>query len=387
MMVCRAGAGAVLGLFFFFIACIASRFSDGSNIQQVTEAESEAAGVLYGGRHSLGSTERRFVSFMRKFGKSYPTREEYLHRLGIFARNLARAADHQLLDPTAKHGVTPFSDLSEEEFESFYTGVKGGPGVIPGDYSEGRVGNGETVMADVGVLPESFDWREKGAVTGVKMQGICGACWAFTTTGAIEGANFVATGKLLNLSEQQLIDCDNTCDLNEKTACDSGCHGGLMTNAYRYLMEAGGLQEESTYPYTAKRGECKFNQDKIAVKVANFTTIAVDEEQIAAHLVKQGPLAVGLNAIFMQTYIGGVSCPIICGKRWVNHGVLLVGYGSKGYSILRLGNRPYWIMKNSWGKRWGEHGYYRLCRGQGMCGMNTMVSSVLVNSGNDNKTT
>lgn len=88
------------------------------------------------------------------------------------------------------------------------------------------------------------------------------------------------------------------------------------------------------------------------------------------------PCAVGLNAVFMQTYIGGVSCPLICGKKWVNHGVLLVGYGSKGFSILRLGYKPYWIIKNSWGEKWGEHGYYRLCRGHGMCGMNSMVSAV-----------
>lgn len=86
--------------------------------------------------------------------------------------------------------------------------------------------------------------------------------------------------------------------------------------------------------------------------------------------------AVGLNAVFMQTYIGGVSCPLICSKRKVNHGVLLVGYGSKGFSILRLSNKPYWIIKNSWGKKWGENGYYKLCRGHDICGINSMVSAV-----------
>uniref|UniRef100_A0A7C8ZRC0 Peptidase C1A papain C-terminal domain-containing protein n=1 Tax=Opuntia streptacantha TaxID=393608 RepID=A0A7C8ZRC0_OPUST len=207
--------------------------------------------------------------------------------------------------------------------------------------------------------------------------GTCGSCWAFSTTGAIEGANFIATGKLLNLSEQQLVDCDHQCGPNKKKECDSGCRGGLMTNAYKYLIEAGGLEEETSYPYTGKQGKCQFNPKKVAVRVANFTTIPIDEDQIAAHLVHNGPLAVGLNAVFMQTYIGGVSCPLICGKRWVNHGVLLVGYGAKGYSILRFGYKPYWIIKNSWGKQWGENGYYRLCRGHGMCGMNTMVSAVV----------
>ncbi|XP_058182033.1 probable cysteine protease RD19D [Rhododendron vialii] len=324
--------------------------------------------------HLLGThTERHFRGFVRDYGKEYPTREEYVRRLGIFAENLVRAAEHQALDPTAVHGITPFSDLSAEEFEAMYLGVRGGGGGA--QLVNGVRGTAEEM--EVEGLPESFDWREKGAVTEVKMQGTCGSCWAFSTTGTIEGANYIATGKLLNLSEQQLVDCDHTCDAKDKTACNNGCSGGLMTNAYKYLIDAGGIEEEDSYPYTGKRGDCKFNPEKAAVKVVNFTNVPIDEKQIAAHLVHHGPLAVGLNAVFMQTYIGGVSCPLICGKRWVNHGVLLVGYGSKGFSILRLGNQPYWIIKNSWGQRWGMHGYYHLCRGRGMCGMNTMVSAVM----------
>lgn len=207
------------------------------------------------------------------------------------------------------------------------------------------------------------------------------------------------------------IVCVWKCDAVEKQDCDNGCGGGLMTNAYNYLIQAGGLEEEKTYPYTGKQDECRFNKDKVAVEVANFTRIPYDEKQIAANLVLRGPLAsntyiltfnsslfhswmlrlgimltewfscvvnfaVGLNAVFMQTYIRGVSCPLICPKIFINHGVLLVGYGSKGFSILRLGYQPYWIIKNSWGKHWGENGYYRLCKGHGMCGMNTMVSAV-----------
>ncbi|KAK9705830.1 hypothetical protein RND81_07G085300 [Saponaria officinalis] len=335
--------------------------SNTNNIYQVTESR------------NLVGVEKEFVSFMREHGKSYATREEYVHRLGIFANNMVRAAQHQALDPSAKHGVTPFMDLDSKEFEALFTGLSRGGG--SGDENGGF---GEASRLDVRGLPSSFDWRDKGAITDVKMQGTCGSCWAFSTTGAIEGANFLATGKLVSLSEQQLVDCDSTCDLNKKTECDSGCSGGLMTNAYRYLIEAGGLEEEATYPYTGKKGECRFSPEKVAVKVVNFTTIPFEEDQIAAHLVHHGPLAIGLNAVFMQTYIGGVSCPLICSKRRVDHGVLLVGYGAKGYSILRLGNKPYWIIKNSWGKKWGENGYYRLCRGyRGMCGMNTMVSSVV----------
>ncbi|KAF5729473.1 cysteine proteinase 15A [Tripterygium wilfordii] len=345
------------------ITCALSAYAIDETIVQVTDSRRYA---------DLLGTEEKFKIFIEDYSKEYATREEYLHRLGIFAKNMIRAVEHQAIDPTAVHGVTPFSDLSEEEFQRLYTGVRVRPQLNRKVQEEDA-----TVEGSDDDLPESFDWREKGAVTDVKMQGACGSCWAFSTTGAVEGANFVSTGKLLNLSEQQLVDCDHTCDRKDKRACDNGCRGGLMSNAYRYLIEAGGLEDEASYPYTGKRGECKFDPQKVAVQVVNFTDIPVNEKQIAANLVQHGPLAVALNAVFMQTYIGGVSCPLICGKRWINHGVLLVGYGAKGFSILRLGNQPYWIIKNSWGKRWGEHGYYRLCRGHGMCGINTMVSAVV----------
>ena len=149
-----------------------------------------------------------------------------------------------------------------------------------------------------------------------------------------------------------------------------------MTNAYKYLIKAGGLEEESAYPYSGKIGQCAFDSSRIAVKVNNYTNVPLNEDQIAAYLIQNGPLAIGLNAAFMQTYVGGVSCPLVCVRKWVNHGVLLVGYGAKGFSLLRLGYQPYWIIKNSWGKQWGEGGYYRLCKGHGTCGVNTMVSAV-----------
>ncbi|KAH9326168.1 hypothetical protein KI387_006346 [Taxus chinensis] len=240
-----------------------------------------------------------FDKFITEHGKLYGSVEEYRHRLRIFEKNLMRAVENQALDPSAVHGVTPFSDLTEEEFESRYTGLLN----VPREFLNGAPAE---ELLPVDDLPSNFDWREKGAVSEVKMQGTCGSCWAFSTTGAIEGANFLATGKLLNLSEQQLIDCD---------------HKRATYNVY-------------------------------------FVTV-------------------GLNAAFMQTYLGGVSCPLICSKRFLNHGVLLVGYGDRGFTPLRLGYRPYWIIKNSWGKRWGDHGYYKLCRGYGECGMNTMVSAVV----------
>jgi cathepsin F len=165
------------------------------------------------------------------------------------------------------------------------------------------------------------------------------------------------------------------------TGCNNGCSGGLMTNAYTYLINSGGLMEQRAYPYTGSPGPCRFDPAGAAVRVTNFTAVRAangDEAQLRAALVRRGPLAVALNAAFMQTYVAGVSCPLVCPRAFVNHGVLLVGYGARGFAALRLGYRPYWVIKNSWGKQWGEQGYYRLCRGRGMCGVDTMVSAVAV---------
>jgi cathepsin F len=339
-------------------------------IRQVTD-QVASSGAGHGGANDLAATlmgaEKRFEGFMHKFGKVYHTVEEFEHRFAVFKDNLVKAVKHQALDPSAMHGVTQFSDLTEEEFTSQYLGLKA---------PETLKNAAPAPSLPTGDLPANFDWRDHGAVTPVKNQGMCGSCWAFSTTGAVEGAHFLATGKLLSLSEQQLVDCDHQCDPEEADACDAGCGGGLMTNAYKYVEEAGGLELEADYPYTGSDGKCKFNSNKVAAKVSNFTNIPIDEDQVAAYLVQSGPLAIGINAEFMQTYLAGVSCPIVCNKRRLDHGVLLVGYGDRGFAPLRLSYKPYWIIKNSWGAMWGEKGYYKICRGHGECGLNTMVSAV-----------
>lgn len=166
------------------------------------------------------------------------------------------------------------------------------------------------------------------------------------------------------------------CDPEEAGSCDSGCNGGLMNSAFEYTLKTGGLMKEEDYPYTGKDGPtCKLDKSKIVASVANFSVISIDEEQIAANLVKNGPLAVAINAAYMQTYIGGVSCPYICARR-LNHGVLLVGYGSAGYAPARFKEKPYWIIKNSWGETWGENGFYKICKGRNICGVDSLVSTV-----------
>ncbi|KAK8558520.1 hypothetical protein V6N13_098176 [Hibiscus sabdariffa] len=329
-------------------------------IEQVTDGHD-------GAEPPLLTAEHHFSLFKERFKKSYGSQEEHDYRFKVFQYNLRRAARHQKLDPSATHGVTQFSDLTPGEFRKAYLGLRRLR--LPKDATEAPI-------LPTDSLPEDFDWRERGAVSPVKNQGSCGSCWSFSTTGALEGAHFLATGELVSLSEQQLVDCDHECDPEEKGACDSGCNGGLMNSAFEYTLKAGGLMREEDYPYTGTdRGTCKFDKTKIAAKVANFSVVSLDEDQIAANLVKNGPLAVAINAVFMQTYIGGVSCPYICSKR-LDHGVLLVGYGSAGYAPVRMKEKPYWIIKNSWGEKWGEDGFYKICRGRNICGVDSMVSTV-----------
>ncbi|KAJ3671766.1 hypothetical protein LUZ60_007845 [Juncus effusus] len=332
-------------------------------IRQVVSEEKKPSATL--------GAEAQFESFKSTYGKSYADEEEHSRRFKIFKANLRRAQRHQLLDPTASHGMTKFADMTPAEFRKTYFGLKKGARAKLRQVLE----SGEKAeFLDASDLPTEFDWRDKGAVTAVKDQGSCGSCWSFSASGALEGANYLANGNLVSLSEQQLVDCDQQCDSDN--VCDAGCNGGLMTNAFEYLKSAGGLESEADYPYTGTDGTCAFKKSKIVAKVKNYTTISTNEDQIMANLYKHGPLAIGINAAFMQTYISGVSCPYICIRTYLDHGVLLVGWGSSGFAPARLKNKPYWIIKNSWGSSWGEEGYYKICRGYNACGVNNMVSTV-----------
>ncbi|CAF2129985.1 hypothetical protein HID58_012197 [Brassica napus] len=332
----------------------------GNPIKQVVREEND---------EQLLNLDHQFTLFKSKYEKTYKNQVEHDHRFRVFKANVRRARRHQQLDPSAVHGVTQFSDVTPKEFSRKYLGLKRRFS-LPNDTQKAAI-------LPTSELPTDFDWREKGAVTPVKNQGLCGSCWSFSATGALEGAHFLATKELVSLSEQQLIDCDHTCDPQEANSCDTGCRGGLMNNAFEYALKTGGLMKEQDYPYTGRdRSVCKFNKTMIAAKVSNFSVVSADEDQIAANLVQNGPLAIAINALWMQTYIAGVSCPYVCSKNQ-DHGVLLVGFGSAGYAPLRLEEKPYWIIKNSWGSMWGEKGYYKICRGTpNICGVDTMVSTV-----------
>jgi len=213
--------------------------------------------------------------------------------------------------------------------------------------------------------PDNWDWREKGVVSQVKSQGMCGSCWAFSAVGNIEARFTIKTNSSVLFSEQQLVDCDKV---------DQGCNGGLMEDAYKYL-ENDGLMTSADYPYTGKNDKCSYNKDNVSAKITGYHYAGTtDEAKIRQLLFEEGPFAIAINATPLQFYFWGIFNPWwewICSPKQLNHGVLIVGYGISGKT-------PYWIVKNSWGAHWGEKGYFRIIANKGACGLNTYVISAEV---------
>ena len=225
---------------------------------------------------------------------------------------------------------------------------------------------------DVGSLDEvasSLDWVEKGAVTGVKNQGQCGSCWSFSTTGALEGAYFNKYGKLVSFSEQELVDCDNF----KNGGRDHGCNGGLMDNAFKWIKGNGGLCTESGYPYvsgtTKTTSDCKTDCTIVEnSRITSFVDVPTssDTDMMAALQVNPISVAIQADQKDFQLYKSGVFNGD-CGTK-LDHGVLLVGYGTKDGS-------DYYRIKNSWGTTWGDDGYIYFGRGSefnngdGQCGV------------------
>ncbi|PAV60527.1 hypothetical protein WR25_25536 [Diploscapter pachys] len=284
----------------------------------------------------------QFMDFIDEHDKNYSNKREILKKFKIFKTNLKAIKMYQQKEHgTAVYGITQFADLTPAQFKKIYLPYQWEEPIIPN-----RVANLEAEGVYVeDALPETFDWREHGAVTSVKNQGMCGSCWAFSTTGNVEGQWFLAKKKLVSLSEQELVDCDKL---------DQGCEGGLPSNAYKEIIRLGGLESEDKYPYDARGESCHVAKPDISVYINDSLELPHDEKQMQSWLVQKGPISIGINATPLQFYRHGITHPwkIFCAPYMLNHGVLIVGYGTEK-------NKPFWIVKNSWGTRWGEQGYYR----------------------------
>jgi len=307
-----------------------------------------------------------FESWMRLHNKKYASKEEKMYRLTVFEQNIRMINSLNSANDGTHYAVNAFADRTMDELRKSYTSrsySKAMSGV--------KINSIVAPPAQLDKLPKEFNWLDRGAVTSVKDQGDCGSCWAFGAVGTMEGQVFLHEGKLVDLSEQNLVDCDHECqkfpDLGK--LCDDGCDGGMEPNAFQYVIKNGGIMLLEDYPYTGEDGECKFDKSKAIGGFTNWTYVTVkNEDDLRQYLYDNGPVSIGVHADEWFYYSGGVfdsSC-----QTENDHAVLLTGWGETSSGI------PYWIIKNSWGKSWGLKGYIHLIRGKNKCGMLELMSQI-----------
>ena len=288
----------------------------------------------------LGAEDYKFMEFVTSYGKSYGTVAEFMFRKEQFvARHNEIEAFNADTNNTHTVGHNMFSDKTYAEMKKL------------NGYQHREATN--VVDLDESVTAATVDWRSKNAVTPVKNQGQCGSCWAFSTTGAVEGADAIRSGSLKSFSEQQLVSCSMQ---------NSGCNGGLMDYAFQYIKSAP-LELEQTYPYTSgsgRRGSCSYSKSKGVGTVSSYSDVGQSASQMKAAITGQ-PVSVAIEADQMafQSYTSGV-ITTGCGTN-LDHGVLAVGYGT-------LNGQAYFLVKNSWGASWGDQGYVRIGQNN-VCGI------------------
>ncbi|XP_066928205.1 procathepsin L-like [Clytia hemisphaerica] len=295
--------------------------------------------------------------FKGSHSKYYADINEEKVRYTIWQDNLRRIEEHNSQNKDVVLKMNHFGDLTNTEFRYLMNG-----------YRHQNMTGSTYLAPSHATVPDTVDWRQQGYVTPVKNQGQCGSCWAFSTTGSLEGQHFKKTGKLVSLSEQNLVDCSSK-------QGNMGCNGGLMDQAFTYIKKNGGIDTEGSYPYHAKNEQCHYKSADSGATVTGFTDIPQgDEDALKSAVATVGPVSVAIDAshFSFQFYHTGVYNEKSCSSTQLDHGVLAVGYGT-------YQGKDYWLVKNSWGPGWGLKGYIRMSRNKkNQCGIASSASYPLV---------
>merc|ERR1719187_3064954 len=312
--------------------------------------------------------DKRWERYKKAYNKTYPSDSEEARRHAIWRNNTMLIVEHNKLfhanKTTFRLGMNSHADMTAKEFAARYNGFHKKHPNSHGPWNPSS-------QVDVSDLPAEVDWVKKGYVTPIKNQQQCGSCWAFSATGSMEGAHFKATGKLVSLSEQNLVDCSDA-------EGNMGCDGGLMDQAFNYTVINKGIDTEASYPYKAVDQKCMFNASNVGATISSWTDIPTGSEpDLQKAIATVGPISVGIDAsqYTFQLYAGGIYYDENCSSQFLDHGVLAVGYGSKKSGQYK----DYYLVKNSWGTDWGMKGYIEMSRNRNNnCGIATQASYPVV---------
>jgi cathepsin H len=306
---------------------------------------------------AVAASAMPFGDFLMRYNKAY-NYDELAYRQSIYQQTLMEieSINRQNLSWTA--GVNEWADLTWEEFSGRF--------LMAPQTCSATVGNHVMSGMELNIGPneDTFDWRDKGKVTAVKNQGSCGSCWAFSTIGAVESALSIKSGQApATYSEQQLVDC-------AQGFKNMGCRGGLPSQAFQYIMWQGGIATSQAYPYTGRDGKCRYNTSMPSAKIRDEVNITQgNENELIDAIRTKGPVSVAYQVSGdFRSYKSGVYDSTQCrkGPMDVNHAVLATGTGAT--------DKPYYIIKNSWGTSFGIQGYFWMVRGKNMCGVATCAS-------------
>ncbi|CAK9152592.1 unnamed protein product [Ilex paraguariensis] len=283
------------------------------------------------------SISDRHEQWMARHGRVYKDIAEKERRFKIFKDNVEFIESfNKVGNRPYKLSINEYADQTNEEFKASHNGYK-----MPSNPKAMKTTSFK--YENVTVVPASMDWRKKGAVTPIKDQGQCGSCWAFSTIAATEGITKLTTGKLISLSEQELVDCDRSGE-------DEGCEGGYMEDGFEFIVKNKGIATEAIYPYQATDGTCNTKEEAShAAKIKGYENVPANSEKALLKAVANQPVSVSIDAsgAAFQFYSSGVFTGD-CGTD-LDH------------------------VKNSWGTTWGDKGYIMMQRDigakEGLCGI------------------
>lgn len=315
-------------------------------------------------RHPCGPQQKfwenilvQFAYFADKYRRNYSSMNEVLDRMDLFAQSYTSVLQHKAFRwwnfSTYHLALNANADRFPHEIFSLLPVAQKNHGCV--ELPEQTL---DMWKRRHGALnsSQSWDWRDAGALNPPKDQKHCGSCWAFATVAVIESATFLQTGHLPNLSEQDLVSCAGEFDEN-------GCHGGNVEGAFDFVRTQG-LCSETEYPYEGMDDICEVKDGicpggkQAPVYISSCLSVPIlDEHALLASISNHGPVAIAIAASSSHFMLYDSGIFTSCSPRELDHAVAVVGFG-----ISKFTNMKYWIIRNSWGATWGEHGYIRLLR-------------------------